>query len=373
MFKRTVFAVLTLMLVLGGIACGDNDKPSTNAAADSIPLLYMLRAVPAMDVSMLMYNDLTVLSEYNDVAPPASIAPREDKFAWWATFQNYLLRGYPLSAMTEVWGFDAVDVEGMLTVWVEGTPLTVLSGKLDTAAFRQKLGTYKYEEESLLGYPVYSGIPESEEELIVNLLPRACSIIERVEVKGGTVALIIMAESADNNVALARSIVEAAVTGYHEKTSLAYETGGIAELAGSLGRVGSAFITDDSRYEKQLQESDPETSERLKSAAGPGELDPYTQLAITYRKDGADSIFEFTLAYDTPSAAEANAAALRQRLSEGRSLLYDRALAEYWTVREVKADGTFLHATVKVAETTHDVFYAGMIYARDLWFLYPSR
>src|SRR5450759_4474555 len=106
------------------------------------------------------------------------------------------------------------------------------------------------------------------------------------------------------------------------------------------------------------------------SDIGTGKLDPYGQLAITFRKDGNDSILEFILGYDTDAAAQSNVTTLEKRLSEGRRGFTGQPVSEIWKVREVKANGEFLHGTVQLVEQPDGktLNFANMLFLKDYLF-----
>ena len=112
------------------------------------------------------------------------------------------------------------------------------------------------------------------------------------------------------------------------------------------------------------------------AAAGPGELDPYDALAMTYRWEDDSILFEFILAYETPAIARANVPVLRERLSQGRFFhFYDTPLSEVWTIQGVTSSGSLLRATVRLVDTAPlgDWLFVDMIYVVDYWFLYPGE
>ena len=112
------------------------------------------------------------------------------------------------------------------------------------------------------------------------------------------------------------------------------------------------------------------------AAAGPGELTPYDAMAMTYRGEGDRIVFDFILAYETRAAAEAGVPVLRERLSQGRSILsHDAPFSEVWTIQDVTSSGSLLRATVYPLDTAPlgDLLFVGMVYAVDYWFLYPDQ
>jgi len=311
--------LVTLSLVLA--ACSPSapeeptpiatESPTPSLGANASPLVWLLHAVPAA-ADMIMFSDIPALSTYEGQAIPSRQASMQEKMEWWSTFQRYALGGIPYNGLPELWGFDGVDAQGLLTFWP-------------------------------------------------------------MKVDGDTVNLIIMSGQSGDDPLRAKANIEAVLKAYHDKTTLAYGSGGITALADSLGKVGSAFITTRSDLEETWQRMDAAQKDNLKTAIGPGELDPYNEFAITYRKEGDSPLLEFVLAYDSAAAAEANTETLRVRLSEARSVGYHAPLTDLWTVRYVTAEGRFLRATVELIpqENGNTIYLAGMIYLPDYWFLLP--
>ena len=96
----------------------------------------------------------------------------------------------------------------------------------------------------------------------------------------------------------------------------------------------------------------------------------------TYRGEGGRIVFDFILAYETPVDAEAGVPVLRERLSQGRSILSHNApFSEVWTIEDITSSGSLLRATVHPLDTAPlgDWLFFDMIYAVDYWFLYPGE
>ena len=377
MLRKVLSTSLMLVLLTGISACsiitGEYDSPATDE--DSTPLTLMLHAVPPTGTTTLIYNNIPALSEYHDREMPSRTAPIEEKVEWWKSFQDAILWGYPAPIITELWGFDAVDVSGILTFWGEG-PVTILSGDLDTTAFRMKLLTYRYTETTYLGSPVFSGMPESNEDINVDILPRAFGIINGVRTGAEPINFIVMSEAGDNDIEFAKQSIEATIKAYHHKSSLAYTSNPLTTLASSIGDVGAAHITTDTRLNMVLQVNKGYIEERMRAAIGPGELSPYDAVAMTYRWEGDSIFFEFILAYETTAAARANIPVLQERLSRGRSFwFHDAPLSEIWTIESVTSSDSFLQATVQLVDNTdfYDLFFQAMVWAMDYWFLYPGQ
>ena len=349
-------------------------SPSPATALDASPLAWLLRAVPSEQIESLWYSDIPALSAYQNQAIPSRETSPQEKIKWWMTFQRNVLAGSSFPTVTDVWGFDAVDMLGGLTFYRQEYPsVSIFAGHFDIANFREALKAYKYSEESYLGYPLFYGIPQNVFDVrppLFDFSPRAFSIIEGVKTSGDEVSLIVMAEKfSDVDVTRSKMAVQSVLQAYEDKTALAYSSDGLAALVNSLGRVGSAFIAVDFRVDI------PEwmSAEERASCVGPGKLSPYNQLAITLQKEGDDFVLEFILDYGNSAIAMANAATLESRLREGLSFT-KKPLADLWTVREVKGDGSLLRARVKLIQqpggTTRNL--TAMIFSGDYWFLYPN-
>jgi hypothetical protein len=368
-----VSLLLTLFLIFSSCNIITGELDSTSFGEENPSLVLMLHAVPAQVTTTILYNDIPALSEYHNVAIPPRTAPEEDKIEWWTSFQNVILWGYPFPVFSEVWGFDSVDISGMLTYWGEG-PVTILSGNLDTEAFRTKLISYGYEESTYLGLSIFSGIPESKAVLNVDILPRAFGIINGAGPENEPYNLIIMSEAGDNDVEFGRRLVEDAFYAYRQKVSLADETNSLARLAEAAGRAGAVYATVDNRFMYVMAQVTEEQFEEMKTAAGPGILDPYRAVAMTYRRESGRVVFDFILDYKTSAEAVSGVPVLRERLKQGRSYLYEKQLSKIWTIEDVSTHGSLLRAKVRPIDATlsYDFLFIGMVYAVDSWFLYPS-
>ncbi len=378
--KKTVY-IITLVVLLPAIAGGcsviTGDFTPATHDKDVSPLSWLLRAVPAT-TDTIMYSDIPALSTGEGQAIPSRQASVKEKFEWWSTFQRYALTGIAFNGVHELWGFDGVDVQGLLTFWPPLPPITVLGGNLDTAAFREKMKSYRYDEENYPDYTVIYGMPQPAGDLtesMAGMMPRAFGVIDGLEVDGEIVNLIIMtgSDGADDPLP-AKSQVETVLKAYRDRTTLAYGSGGITALADSLGKVGSAFLTKRSDLKETWGRMDATQKDSLKTAIGPGELSPYNEFAITYRREGDRRLLEFVLSYDSAPAAQANAATLRARLTEARSVYQKTPLADLWKVGDVAAAGSYLCATVELIprDIGTSINLTAMIYALDYWFLYPD-
>lgn len=395
---RLFMVVLPLFLCLIFLTpgCGERSTPSTiptNSAASpgqtqasqvsatsatASPLNYLLQAVPADNISSLMFNDIPYLSASQNQAIPSRDATPREKIDWWTTFQFYIItNSNSFPTVADVSGFDVVDLEGALTVmYRDQTTLNIYVGHLDITALREKLKPYQYTEESYLGYPIFYGIPQPTLDigpLMADLSPRAFGVIEGVKTSGDTVSLIIRVnKTSGNDVIKAKNTIQSVLQAYQDKTTLAYRSGGLTALANSLGGVGAAFITEDPNPETGFLEG--MTPEKRESYVGPGKLTPYGRLAITQGKDKSDFVIDFILEYDSNATAQSNAETLQKRLSEAQSSIRNKPLSELWTVKEVKTMGPYLHGKVKQIErpngTTEGL--VGMVFAQDYLFLYPN-
>jgi hypothetical protein len=379
MIRNLALTIMIIsVLILGGVACSN-----TPASANVSTLSSLLQVVPPSENILIMYNNIPALSAYQNQNIPSRQASMEEKIQWWDTFQRDILSVYPNSGIVDLWGFDDVDLKGILTFWDSNSPqVTVLSGNLDTGAFLNKMQSYQYTEDSYLGYTVLSGIPViniGASSDLSNRMPRAYGIINGIKVNGETVNLILMVPpETENEVIPAKKAIEAALKSYHEKTSLGFQKDIITTLANSLGEVGAAQIMSASAFEQRYQELTVEPQNVIKSYIAPVELGRYNAFAITLSKDGNDSILTFSLAYDNNTEAKSNIDALRTRVSESRSMVFPRTpLAGpdgLWNVLEVKADSQFLRATVKRNESDGKpiISMPSMIWVSDYWFLYPN-
>lgn len=347
---------------------------TTGSVKDAGPLSWLLRAVPADNIKYLGYSDIPALSSYQGQPIPSHQASVRERIDWWTTIEREVLSGTSFPTIIEVWGFDAVDIKGSLTVWYQDqTSLDIFIGNFDIPAFREKLESYQYQEESYLGYPVFTGVPPAAVDISPPLpawFPRACGIIGDVEISGDKISFIILANTPENDKQKAENILQTALKAYQDKTALAYRSGGITDLANSLGRVGSAFIREDFSFELDLQHMPAAEREKF---TGPGELSPYERLAITYRKEGNEPIVEFILAYETNAIAESNIDTLQKRLNEGGSFT-NKPLSEFWTVKDVKANGLFLVGAVELLEQAsgRTISFGVMVFGGDYFFLAPN-
>jgi hypothetical protein len=278
----------------------------------------------------------------------------------------------------EFWGFDAIDIKGMISFWTPTLPLiTAIGGKLNTAAFREKMLSYGCTEESYLDYRILYGTPQPPGELIPNaadMMPLAYGVIDSVNLEGEAVSMILMvSRESGKDVQKAKTHIETVLQAYHQKPISSY-LGMVEMLASNLGTVGSALLVDFSILERMWQQKDQVQKEELQTTIGPGRLDPYINFSIAFKKEGGDSFLEFILAYNTAEKAEANVNTLQKHLTEGRSIMYKKPLSEVWTVDEVKTEHSLLRARVKLIpqEGGKPFFFTGWIYLPDYWFLFPN-
>jgi hypothetical protein len=285
--------------------------------------------------------------------------------------------------MSEIWGFSVGDVEGILTIL--GVPsVTVLSGELDTVAFRRARSAQGYEEQDYLGYTVYSReaepeddtakiLPDAPEDDPVKMLPDAFGLIEGTEVDKGTKSLILMAGGLDYDAPESMSRVKAALAAYQDKSAIGYGGGIITSLSRSLGRVGSAFITDVLEHRSTLDKLEPEQREQINLTLGPGKLDAYSGLAMALQGYGDNITLEFVLGYDSSATAEKNIDVLKTRLAEWRDVMYYGKARSPWEVQDVRVEGSLLRAVVKLSEDLPQMFFTGMIaYSLQYAFLFSD-
>jgi hypothetical protein len=203
-----------------------------------------------------------------------------------------------------------------------------------------------------------------------DFFPRAFGIVDVVSTATDRTSLVLMANpTAERDVEKAKTAVESALKAFQDKTSLAYQAGGIAPLADSLGRVGAAFIANPSAL--SFEPLQTMTADQRTGFTGPGKLAAYKEVAVATH--GKGELLEFTLAYDSPSAASSNTGVLEQRLKQGQSIA-NRALSTLWTVREVKAEGAYLKAEVNLLPLASGKFinFGAMIFSQDYLFLAPD-
>jgi hypothetical protein len=348
---------------------------TTSTPTTASPLSWLLQAVPAGDIVNLTYNDIEALSASQSQAIPPDAASLQEKIKWWTTFQNYVVAGQTYYTVTDIF-FDIVNLKGALTVWYQDqSSIGISGGRLDLAALRETLKPYQYTEEDYLGCLIFSRgqQPAVDAQPSWSMwLPPIFAVVEDVKNAEGAVSLIITAgNSGDNDVSKAKSTIQSALKSYQDKKTLAYQSTAITPLINSLGQVGSAYISQDTSLQEELQGIKPEETA---SYIGTGKLDPYGRLAITFRKDGNDSILEFILGYDTNAIAQSNVSTLEKRLSSGRRMITAQPVSQVWKVREVKAIGPFLHATVQLVEQPNGKMLnlANMLFMKDYLFLAPN-
>ena len=356
-------------------AASQTSLPVSREPLTAASLSLLMQLVPPDHLSYLTYCAPPVLTTYQNQAIPTRGASLKEKMDWWSGFQSYVVASYSFPTVADIWGFEAVDLQGMLTAWYQGNgSISVFSDGFDLAKFRAKMISYGYAEEKYLGFSLYSGLPPLDSPATPSLrdfFPRAFGVVDVVKTATDQTSLIIMANpAAGGEVEQAKSAVQTALQAFKGKTSLAYQDGGVADLAASLGRVGAALVGKaaglgfDSRLEAMPAES-------RAALSGPGKLGAFNELAIATR--GKGEVMEFTLTYGSASAAAANVSALQQRLNEGMSTT-NRALSTFWSVQMVSAEGPYLKATVSLIPQPGGAFikFNSFIFNQDYLFLTPN-
>jgi len=394
--KRKIFvSLLVIAVLLFPMGC-TSKSPAGVSQAETAPLSWLLKFVPYTPGNQLVYNDILTLSADQNSTIPSRQASSNEVVEWWVSIENhFLVKSYVAPLRTDIWGFDAVEVESFLTVMGERS-ITIVGGRLDTDVFREMLRSFKYAEESYLGYPVFSGIPKARlidsptlDPRVFEVMPRAFAIIDGLQVKGNKVNVVLMADvSTDkppvqDEVAEAKNVIQGVLRAYQEKTTLAYQTGGITAFAYSLGKAGSAFIANaaDLRFDETIKLLGRHPVKTIiELSIGPGKLSLYNQVAITFRQKGDDSLLEFVLAYADSATAMTNVSVLQSRLNESYTpsgitgVGKIGPLSQFWTVQSVKAEGSFLRAVVKLSEQASNSysFSKELIQDHNLLFLYPG-
>jgi len=385
--------ILTLLLALAGCNSGipatSPGKPAQTPILGTTPLTWLLQAVSQDTSSYITYHDVRTISAFQKQTIPPREASMQEKAAWWTAIQQYAIAGHSFPTSPEIWGFDDVDQEGSLWIYLGPQQLSLVMGKLDTMAFREKMKSYQYIEEDYLGYPVISGTPHYPEPNyhMDDLLPRAYGVIDGIPTNSGAMNLVIIPERRDDYLLLedevgeVKTAIQSVIKAYHDKTSLAYQTGGITTLASRMETVGSAILANpnDLQFDEWLDLkglSPQQLKEEKAFYIGPGTLSPYSQVAFTQTKVGSDRIIKFILTYSDSTTARKNVPVLEERLKSGHSLLWNKPLTDYWTVQEVTTDGSYLEATVRINEpqpkdgTGYSVGIS--VFTGDYWFLYPD-
>jgi len=343
-------------------------------------LITLLGTVPFETTGDIVYNNLLVLSEEHGVQIPAAEASFEEKSEWWRVIQDNILYGFPYPIAPDVWGFDATNIDAMLTLF-DGTGVTVLAGDPNVAKVVEKFRYYNYRETQYRNMPVFVWTPESTDE-VVRLLPRAIGVIDGVMVEGEPLTLIVMAGLASPGIGASEceELVKISIEAYQEGTSLANGTWGVSAIARHIGKAGGAYFSDnpDPVFKQITDSMTIEDRERARECVGPGNLQDYSEddpsIAIVYRRENGHDILEFVL-WMPSASAEANKAVMKRRLTEGRSYTLDKSLSELFSIQEVEADGPHLRASVKlIGEAAQNPrFFVNLVYTRDYWFLRPGQ
>jgi hypothetical protein len=350
--------------------------PAAGEPLTGASLSLLMQLVPPDHLSYFTYSAPPVLTTYKDQTIPSREASLKEKMDWWSGFQDYVVAGYSYPGVTDIWGFEDVDLQGMLVAYYQSNwAISVFSGGFDLGKFRAKLISYGYAEEKYRGFSLYSGIPPLDSPATPSLrdfFPRAFGVVDVVKTATDQTSLIIMSyPTAQRDAGQAKAIIQSSLQAFADRSSLAYKEGGVAALGGSLGRVGAAFVgkTAELGLESRLQMLPADKSSGL---VGPGKLGAFNELAIAVR--GKGEIVEFTLTYGNASAAGANVPVLRQRLSQGMSVVTNRALTTFWTVQNVAAEGPYLKATVNLIPQSNGAFlkFNSFIFTQDYLFLTPN-
>jgi hypothetical protein len=399
------FTLIAMLLVLLGCTSQSPIEVSQTPTAPlpnpievsqtpTAPLSWLLEFVPSTHGNQLVYNDILTLSAEHNVSVPSSWANDDEVVKWWVTIENhFLIKSYVAPLRMDIWGFNPLALEGFLTV-IGKEPVTILVGHLDTVTFREMLLNFEYTEESYLGFPIFSGSPQLRsigstlDPRILGVLPRAFSVIDGLSVNGDNVNAVIMANlSLDkppvpDEVTEAKKVIQSVLKAYNDKTTLAYQTGGITAFAYSLGKVGSAFIANasDLRFDEltELLSKHP-MKNIVELSIGPGKLSPYTQLAITFTQKDNDSLLEFILAYPDSDTAIANVNVLQARLNESYTPYSFEGVgkvgpfSQFWSVQSVQAEGALLRGVVKLTEQAASSYsFLKDLIQYDYLFLYPG-
>ncbi len=394
MKKKILVSLLVIAVLLFLMGC-TSQSPDGVSQAETAPLSWLLKFVPSTPGNQLAYNDIVTLSANQNTKVPSPLASSDEIVYWWVSIENhFFVKSYVAPLRMDIWGFNAMELEGFLTVIGE-KPINILVGHLDTVAFREMLKSFQYTEESYLGFPIFSGIPQARsiesqtlDPRVFGVLPRAFGIIDGLQVNGDKVNVVLMVNvSTDkppvpDEVAQAKNVIQGVLKAYQEKPTLAYQTGGITAFAYSLGKVGSAFIANasDLRFDELIELLDRHPMKNIvELSIGPGKLSPYNQVAITFTQKGNDSLLEFILAYPDSNTAMANVSVLQSRLNESYtpySFEYVGKVgpfSQFWSVQSVKAEGSFLRAVVKLSEQAAGSYsFPKELIQYDYLFLYPG-
>lgn len=366
--------LILLAIILAGAGSCDVITGNFSAGNETSDITSMLRFLPCDGTTTMLYNNLQTLTEQQGSEVPLRVASSEEKEGWWTSVQSSVLWGYPNPLDQDLWGFDTVDVTGILTAWGDYTPVTVLSGNLDAAAIRQKLLSFHFEETPLFESALFVADPTSGYPSPGPNFPLAFGIVEAADSHDKPSSYILMSEPGGTNISLARESIEGAITAYHQKASLADSYNQVRTLADSLGEVGSAFLANETRFAFVLGIIDETIFGQIKAAIGPGEINYYEALSLSSRMVDGATVLEFILAYQLPDDASTDAPVLKERLVQGRNLRTGIPLSDLWTVSDVGTSGTLLRANVNLTEKAKadELFFTAMIYTIDYWFLYPG-
>ena len=378
--KRLLFSALALVVfavMLAPAGCSKGTEPATGTET---PLELMLRAVVPESLTTIMYDDIAVVSTYNGRAVPAFSASQDEKNAWWQAIQSKMLFSFPAPVFADFWGFDATQITGSLTAWsdlVDSTAsLTMVYGTPDTKGFGDKLSSYGYVKETYRGHTLYTGTPDTGDTGADAMLGGAYGVITPVTSGDRPTSIILMTSTGNQDLAATRQAVQNAIDAYVDKTAVGYTDTPLSVMARSIGKVGNAFILDGTSYLSYSAALRTQVEDVVARAVGPGNLDNFRDMAITYHEDAAGSYLDFILEFDTADLAAANRDVLNERLSGGRKIIPepDRPTSVYWSVVSVTADGPTLTGTVRLTDALlqRDAFLNEMVYTLDFWFLHPG-
>ncbi len=394
--KRIIFLVLGIAYLAIGWSCNSLSSTSTingcptvtttgTIAISSSPMSLLLNVVPAESTKKIMYNNIPILSTYENVIIPGKQDLQGKKIEWWRSFEKSILYGYSFPTMTDFWGFDSVEIKGILTTWVDDSSiLNILGGNLNTDTFLKKMKSYQYKEEDYLGYTILSGIPSFDDSPNRSqIMPRAFGIINDIQENGGFINSILIAEKREENLIAeeeinqAKSTIKMAIKAYYDKTSLGYRNEGMTSLANSLGEIGSVFISDISALPFQaIIDMRQQNIDQYKSFIGSGTLDKYQRIAVTLNKSSGEDLVTFILDYKTKEEAANNIEALRERLSTSKLSLQNKALTDYLDIQKVDIEGHYLKAVMRINQIQFNdssrYSFIGSIWAGDYWFIYPG-
>lgn len=371
--------MLAFLMVIFTSGCdlvtGDfGEKPLT-----SNDLKLMLRASPS-DTEIISYVNIPLILEGQEV-PPQQISTSQEE-DWWPLFQSLVLANLPFNGIPELWALNRTDIQGILNLPQPKPRLVIVSGTLDTIAFRLKMKEYGYSEERYLDYYIIYGIPRPSGELDENsagMMPRAYGVIDEVKDGEDNIDLIIMCEDDETtNPIIAKNRVKDSLDTFHENITDSRLSNWFTDIIDSPDKVSSAFLTNRSLLKEVWEKHcshDVSLAEDIKQAVGPGELGTYNDYAIISSKDADSYLIEYVLAFDSLYDAEINIDKLQSRLYSGRSVFWEQELSDLWTIRDIKAEGKYLHSIVELKPDNRGYYIntTSMVYLPDYWFLYPGH